>query len=256
MSARLSIRQTAVQVLRAMGYLTPNDSSVEENVLKVVAEWLDLNVAQLAGTNRQLWLLEEIPIPLVANATSYSLSPQNTSSSRNLALATNEQDLVRANNVPVDGMQFPVDAWTRRTGQSADCNQPVRIMRHWEYDELGQKTRAGAPVTDIYITRHTEPVLYPYPVPDTDEWTIYLRVQTFAPDISALGRERVHALRQSWQRWLIWQAAADCSRGPVRTLPQAEIDNKQSVADKALSGLQGFENDDHYKPHRVAVNEF
>ena len=256
MSARLSIRQTAVQVLRLMGDLTPNDDTIEDHVLAIVAEWADLNVAQLAGTNRQLWLLQEIPIPLLADVTAYSLSPQNTSSATNLKLATNEQELVRANAVGVNGVQFPIDAWTRRPDEDQDRNQPVNLMRHWEYDLLTQKTRAGQPVTDVYITRDVEPILYPYPVPDTDGWTLYLRVQTFAPNISAIGPERVSALRQAWQRWLIFQTCADCSRGPVRTLPMAEVTDKQDVANKALALLQGFENQDHYKPPRTAPTEY
>lgn len=256
MSARLSIRQLAMKVLEAIGYVTPNDRTIEDATLAIVAEWADLNVAQLAGTNRQLWLLQVLEIPLVAGQQTYSLSPQNLSSPTNLTLATNEQEALRANSVGIDGVQFPVDAWTRRRDQTDEDNQPVNIMRHWEYDTLPRPTRAGQPVTDIYVTRNDESILYPHPIPDNDDWSIFLRVQTFAPSIAELGRERVHALRQAWQRWLIWQTAADCSRGPIRTLPLAEVADKQDTANRALSLLQGFENDDHYKERRVAVNEF
>lgn len=212
--------------LRKIGAFSINDTAADPEELAEALYWLDLAVAELAGTERCHWLIPTtLSIALSANTASYDLSD---------ALGT-------AN--PTDGVLFPIEAWLR---DSDGLDTPIDIIRRRDFEDIEDKDKAG--VTDrIYIDRLNEDQnIFIYPVVDETGYSIRLLCQTYAANMGGAGLTAngniAHGFSAEWQKWMINQNAADIGSGPVRRLPVSETDRIRAEAGVSLAKLMAFSN--------------
>jgi hypothetical protein len=212
--------------LRKIGAFSVNDNAADSGELAEALYWLDLAVAELAGTERCHWLIPQtLSIALTANTVSYDLSNSLGASH------------------PTDGIIFPFEAWIR---DSSGNDEPLEIIRRKEYEDINDKDATGEP-THIYIDRLNEDQnLFVYPVPTVSTYSIRLVCQTFAANLldgTPHSRGNVsHGFSAEWQRWLILQNAADIGSGPVRRLPTPEINDMRQQAGEAKARLMAYSN--------------
>ncbi len=212
--------------LRKIGAFSVNDTAADPEELSEALYWLDLAVAELAGTEQCQWLIPTtLSIALTANTPSYDLST---------ALGTGN---------PTDGVLFPIEAWIR---DSSGNDTPIDIIRRRDFEDIEDKDKSG--VTDrIYIDRlNDDQNIYVYPVVDETGYSIRLLCQTYAPNLlggtpSEGGNVR-HGFSTEWQRFLILQNAADIGSGPVRRLPASEIADIRQQAEMSRSRLMTYSN--------------
>lgn len=222
MSFLFSARQVCEQVLRKIGSYSINDMGADGVELAVALDWLDLNMAQLAGT-KELWFLVKgtASIPLTAAQATYDLSD---------ILATDSQ--------------FPMFAQVE-TGSNTG-RIPLAIVTRQQFEEIPNPTDAGDP-DRIHIDRTTVPTMRVYPVPSLTGRTIKLTYQTFAPDLAdKVGGNVAHGLSAAWQRWAILQVSSDVGDGPIRRLQDSKLARWVAEAEAAKLDLLGFENREHH----------
>ena len=214
------------RALRKIGAFSVNDTAADPEELAEALYWLDLAVAELAGTEQCQWLIPTtLSIALSANTASYDLST---------ALGT-------AN--PTDGVLFPIEAWIR---DSNGLDTPIDIIRRRDFEDIEDKDRAG--VTDrIYIDRLNEDQnIFIYPVVDETGYSIRLLCQTYAANLGGTGQTATgniaHGFSAEWQKWMVLQNAADIGSGPVRRLPISETDRIRAEAGTSLAKLMAFSN--------------
>lgn len=214
------------RALRKIGALSINDTAADPEELAEALYWLDLSVAELAGTEQCQWLIPTtLSIALSANTASYDLST---------ALGT-------AN--PTDGVLFPIEAWIR---DSNGLDTPIDIIRRRDFEDIEDKDKAG--VTDrIYIDRLNEDQnIFIYPVVDETGYSIRLLCQTYAANLGGTGLTATgniaHGFSAEWQKWMVLQNAADIGSGPVRRLPISETDRIRAEAGTSLAKLMAYSN--------------
>lgn len=214
------------RALRKIGAFSVNDTAADPEELSEALYWLDLAVAELAGTEQCQWLIPTtLSIALSANTASYDLSAA-------LGMAN-----------PTDGVLFPIEAWIR---DSSGNDTPIDIIRRRDFEDIEDKDKAG--VTDrIYIDRLNEDQnVFVYPVPAVTGYSIRLLCQTYAANMLSGSPEGggniAHGFSAEWQRWLILQNAADIGSGPVRRLPPGEINDIRQQAAISRSALMAYSN--------------
>jgi hypothetical protein len=214
------------RALRKIGAFSINDTAADPEELSEALYWLDLTVAELAGTERCHWLIPQtLSIALSANTVSYDLSN---------SLGVGD---------PTDGVLFPIEAWVR---DSSGNDEPVEIIRRRDYEDLSEKDAGGTP-DRIYIDRlNNDQNMFVYPVPTDATYSIRLVCQTYAANMLGGtpdgGGNLSHGFSAEWQRWLILQNASDIGSGPVRHLPPAELNDIRQQAAIAKSALMAYSN--------------
>lgn len=218
----------AERALRKIGAFSINHTAADPEELAETLYWMDLAMAELAGTEECQWLIPStLSIALSANTVSYDLSN---------ALGTSN---------PTDGVLFPFSASLR---DSSGFDSPVDIISRRDYEDIEDKDASGT-VERIYLDRTSDTQLKVYPVPATTGYTLRLVVQTAAPNLLGGtpngGGNLSHGLAAEWQRWLILQTAADIGDGPVRRLPPGEIAGYHKEAEAAKMRLMAHSNREH-----------
>lgn len=212
------------RALRKIGAFSINDTAADGEELAEALYWLDLSVAELAGTEKCQWLIPTtLSIALSADTPSYDLST---------ALGTSD---------PADGVLFPVAAWLR---DSNGEDTPIEIIRRQDYEDITDKDESGEPDV-VYIDRlNDDQNIFVHPVPDATGYSIRLLCQTYAPNMLSGtpegGGNIAHGFSAEWQRWLILQNAADIGSGPVRRLPPGEINDIRQQAAIARAALMAY----------------
>lgn len=235
MSQVLTAARICEEALGAIGEFPVTSSAPDGEYLRRAMTWLDLNMAQLAGTTELFFI---VPATI-----SFTLT--NGTSSYNLYSALGAE-------LPLDRVQFPLRAWLE---DAAGNRSPLDIVGSDVFEAVPLATETGTP-TMIHIDRlPTEPRLRIYPTPaasDPATWTVYLDVQTYAPNVAPSGvtgtqpsSSVLTGFRQAWQRWLIFQLAADLASGPIIKLPKASLDEFRGQAKDAKEALLVFENKEH-----------
>ena len=214
------------RALRKIGAFSVNDTAADPEELAEALYWLDLAVAELAGTEQCQWLIPTtLSIALSANTASYDLST---------ALGT-------AN--PTDGVLFPIEAWIR---DSNGLDTPIDIIRRRDFEDIEDKDKSGIP-DRIYIDRLNEDQnIFIYPVVDETGYSIRLLCQTYAANLGGTGLTATgniaHGFSAEWQKWMVLQNSADIGSGPVRRLPISETDRIRAEAGTSLAKLMAFSN--------------
>lgn len=234
MSKTFTAKEICERALRAISSFAITDSAADGEHLREAMTWLDLNMAEVAGSQRL-----------------FSLIPAKVSLA--LTNGTGDYDLYTAlgADLPLDRVQFPVEAWLV---DDADNRTPLDIVTLDEFNQVSNATTNGAPLM-IHISRLPTPRLRTFPTPaadDTTTYTIEIDVQTYAPNVAPGGvtgtqpsGSALHGFRQAWQRWLVFRLASDLGSGPIFKLPQTSIDNFDKRALQAKTTLDAFENREH-----------
>lgn len=248
--------QLAAMALRLIGATSVEDEGAPREWLQTALDWLDVEVRHLAGTSRALWLVQRtIDLPLSADSANYSLVPVNLSAEKNLILqGAQGGTALRLNEVPDEGIQFPIRASVYDSRADEIREEPVKIYRRWEFDEIQNKSASGIP-RGIFIDRSIEPVMTVYPVPADDYSVIRLTFQSFAAAVEKLGQQRAAALRTAWDSWAIHATAVRLGSGAIKVLPANRLIFLKGERDTLRDELRSFENDDHYRPRISMPNE-
>lgn len=238
MSLVLTGTQISEQALRVIQAFPITESAAEPEQLRVAMQWLDLIMAEVAGTTILFSMIPAtLPVPLTNGTDTYDL---------NATLGA---------SLPLDKIQFPVQAWIE--DQRAN-RYPVEIVTRETFEE--QKTLVGAPITGrpiiIYIDRlPVTPIMRTFPtilLTDPNTYTLKIDVQTYAPNVAPGGVTGTQPqgsvltnFRQAWQRWLILELSHDLGSGPIFKIGQGSLDNIDKKKKLARANLDAFENRQH-----------
>ena len=238
MSVMLSAKEICERALRKIGAFPINDTAADGEELAEALSWLDLTVAEQAGSTRCFWLVPAtLSVSLTADTAEYDLIT------------------VLASSAPDDGLQFPVSA----TVKDDNGNEtPLKLVTRTEYEEITDKTVSGTPEL-IWIDRLENPTMKTYPVLGTGltGWSIELVVQTFAPDFHKTTGSKSTGLRAAWQKWAVYELSAVLGDGTIRRLPDREITMFEKRAKEGKDALEAYENRQHANTtQRVAYRDF
>jgi hypothetical protein len=227
MSKLFNARQICERALRLIGAYSLMDSQADAEEMTEALSWLDIILAELSGTQRVYWLVPEtLTMPLTASTASYDV-------------------LNTVTKPPTNGIEFPIEAWL---SDAAGNRSEVELCTHRAFNEVAGSPATGLP-THIHIDRLGKPTIRVYPTPGADlganEQFIKLVVQTYAGDFATGNGQKETGLRAAWQRWCIYELAANIGAGPVRRLGEREIAQIQQQAAKSLTALNGYENQQH-----------
>lgn len=234
MSSLLTAEQLCEQALQMIGAFPTSETSADAEDMRRASTWLDLNMAQFAGETRVWWLVTStLNIDLAASTPTYDL------------------ETVMGAGWPADGFLFPVEAWLEDSASPAN-RYPLEIVIRYDIEDKTKPQQSGTPY-QIHIDRRAgAKTLTVYPVPAVATWNIKLIVQTFGRPTAPGGVSGIapagandHGIRETWQRWMIYQLAVDLGSGPVRRLSRADRDGYEQKADKAKKALLAFENREH-----------
>lgn len=229
MSRTFSAADIAGRALRMIGAWPVTESAPDGEQLREAMNWLDLIMSEVAGT-QELGFLQpaEVSLTLVAGTRSYVLAS------------------VLGDEYPDDGIQFVLSAWME--DENAQRHE-ITILSKESFDAL--EVEEGLP-EKIYLDMAESKTLWTWPTLPSDEtetYTIKLRVQVFAPNISFKGvtgtqptGTTLHKFAAAWQRFLTYRLAADIAAGPVAALPQSRINHFITEANEAWVALDGFQN--------------
>jgi|GEM_PF-1528112 len=238
MSKILAAKEICERSLRMIGAFPITESAADGEHLREAMTWLDLIMAEVAGSTILFNLVPAtISQPLTAGVSTYALN--NTLGAQ----------------LPVDGLQFPVEAFlvtTPSSGVPIRC--PIPIVHRDEFKQPENGALTGPPVM-IHIDRLPNPTMLIYPTPaptDVNNYSIELDVQTYAPNVAPAGvtgtqpdGSIVTKFRQAWQRFLVSQLAHDLGSGPIFKLPEASLNRFGAMAKGARTKLEAFENREH-----------
>lgn len=233
MGTVLTIRAVCERSLRKIGAYSINDSAAEGAHLEEAASWLDMLIGHLSGTQRALWFIPKTArLPLIANQQEYDLN----------------SSLIP---VPTRGVQFPIRARLYSTASATEIGD-LALLRRVEYDEIANKLATGAPAS-VYIDRLSiNNKLYPWPVPTDGTYEIRLTFETFSDKLNNEPLENTKlALPEAWNLWAVIALAAQIGNGPVRKLPEDEVDDMQDEAAKLLMDLEPYSNQEHADEPRL-----
>lgn len=224
MALVFSARKICEEALGLIGVFTINDEAPPAEAMDVALNWLDINVAELGGTRIRQWLVESNKtITLTGGVPSFDLDGVFN----------------------IDGMQFPIQAMLHTGNQNYE---PVRIVDRREFDSLSKPDTSGDPEI-CYIDRLPTPTLRIYPVPAatvTPTRELILTFAEFPVNIGdSISGNTATKMRPAWQRWMIYQMAADLGSGRVRRLDIRERREFLDIAEVAKRRLEAFEDRPH-----------
>lgn len=235
MSQVFTAKQICERALRAIGSFPVTESAPDGEAMREAMTWLDLLMAEIAGTGTLFFLhTATLSVAITNGTSSYNL---------NNALGT---------DLPVDSVQFPLRAWLE---DAAGNRSPVEIDTRDKFEDVTRRDTGGTPCR-IYIDRLASPTptleIYPTPAStDPSVWTIKIEVQTYAPNVAPQGVTGVlqgtvlHKFRQAWQRYLILRLSIDTGSGPVLKCSEERLRNWRLEAVNAKTALEAFENRPH-----------
>lgn len=235
MSKTLSAQGICSAALRAIGAYPITETAPDGEQLREAMSWLDLILAELAGTQEILHLVPAgtVSLTLVAGQQDYSLITELGA------------------GLPDNGIQFIRDLWL----EDGNGNRSEFILLpKASFEEISDTDRSGTPeygyfdALESYKLR-TWPIL---PSTETSTYTLEMIVQTFAPNVSPKGvsgavpsDSYTHDLPDAWQRYLVWRLASDIASGPVAMLPEQRIRRFQANATAAWAALDAIQNREH-----------
>lgn len=235
MSQVFTAKQICERALRAIGAFPITESAADGEQMREAMTWLDLLMAEIAGTGTLFFLhTATLSVPITNGTSSYNL---------NNALGT---------DLPPDRVQFPLLAWLE---DAAGNRHPVEIDTRGKFEDVSLGTQPGRPYR-IYIDRLADPspTLKIFPTPatsDTTVWTLKIEVQTYAPNVAPHGVTGVlqagvlHKFRQAWQRYLVLRLNIDLGAGPILKCSTERLTNWRLEAATAKAALEAFENRPH-----------
>jgi hypothetical protein len=236
MSAVFTAAQVASTALRAIGSFPITESAPDGEHLREAMTWLDMLLAEKAGTMR---IFQRVPATL-------SFPIVNGTQAYNLYTALGSQ-------LPADRIQFVIDAWMQ---DQSGTRYPIEIVNRQKFETVDLPSETGMPEW-IYIDRQqppqvASPTLQIFPTPDVADptvYTLFLEVQQYAPTVAPGGvtgtqpqSAVLHAFGVAWQRWMVFQLAHDLGSGPIVKIGEASLTRFEKTATAAMAKLEAFEN--------------
>ena len=145
--------------LRVLGVIGAGDSPTPQDYQNC-SEALNLYIKQLQTKGMPLWLVEDLPVPMVAGQYTYTLGPTG--------------------DVVCDRPLRVVMAFIR-SPQGNDTT--LQVISRQEYMQQGYKPSSGTPNQVYYDPQLGNGVLYVFNNPNAAGWTIHLQVQQPISDI-------------------------------------------------------------------------
>lgn len=231
-STLLSARGICELALQKVGAYSVNDEGADHVEMVRSLDWLDLIIAEIAGTDQCVWLVPA------------TISFTWPASTRSDSLA----DLAGA-AYPPTGILYPKSA--RLRDSNGVLLSELTMLTRQQYENMQDKDDEGQP-DSIYIDRladDAEVSASIYRVPGTDPvYTVDLVVQAYAASVRGTqgdedqaGNVR-HGFSQEWQRFIVNRLAADIGDGPVRRLDQGTLDKWRAEAAVSFSNCQVYSN--------------
>jgi len=149
--------------LRVLGVIGAGDTPTPQDYANC-SEALNLYIKQLQTKGMPLWLVEDLPVPMIANQYVYTLGPTG--------------------DIVCDRPLRVVMAFIRNP-QNQDTT--LQVISRQEYMQQGYKPSQGIPNQIYYDPQLGNGVLYVYSNPNADGWTIHLQVQQPISDILTPG---------------------------------------------------------------------
>lgn len=238
MSTPFTAKEICERALRLIGAFPIVDSQADAEELAEALTWLDLILAEMSGTELVFWLVPDtLTVPLSAGVGTYDLL-----------------DAIGA-SAPRNGIEFPVGCWI---ADASSNRSDITMLTRRDFEALGAAT--GTP-THVHIDRLGDPTLRTYPVLGSDvadgTYSLKIVAQTYADDFAGGNGAKQTGMRAAWQKWLIYQLAADIGAGPVRRVGAQEIRDLKAVAEQSRARLLDFENQQHTGlPNTVTFRDF
>lgn len=235
MALILTAKQICERSLRQIGAFPVTDSAADGEHLREAMHWLDMLMANTSGVERIFSRLSSIVSLEIENGTSeYAL---------NSALG---------DELPVDGIQFPVDAYLE---DASGNRHPLTIVQRKTFDNVAKAAETGPPKW-IYVDRiASNPTLRIYPTPRADdpaEYVIKLVVQQYSPNVAPAGITGtqpsgtiLHQFNEAWQLWLVVALSHAIGSGPVFALPEGRLTRLEKWSSALLTRLLAFHNREH-----------
>jgi hypothetical protein len=145
--------------LRVLGVIGAGDTPTPQDYQNC-SEALNLYIKQLQTKGMPLWLVEDLPVPMVSGQYVYQLGPTG--------------------DVVCDRPLRVVMAFIR-SPQGNDTT--LEVISRQEYMQQGYKPSQGTPNQIYYDPQLTNGVLYVFNNPNADGWTIHLQVQQPISDV-------------------------------------------------------------------------
>lgn len=230
-SELLSARGLGEKSLEKIGAFVVNDEAADPVELDRAIEWLDLIVAEIAGTNRAHWLI-----------------PTTVRFEWPDEIATDSLSDLMGALYPAEGVLFPIAAWLVDPATGIRRTQ-LKLVRRQDYEDHTDLALPGQP-EQLYVDRQTPDLkasLYPVPALAAG-WQIDFMFQKYARSMlgqlsgAAQAGELPHGFSQEWQLYLITRLAAEIGDGPVRRLPMSEVGAFRTVAGSLLGRLETYSN--------------
>lgn len=221
--------EVAELALGQIGAFSVNDEAADPYELARTLRWLDIVLAEVAGTFTCWWLIKEtIRFPWPADTRTDTVAN------------------IMADFYPPAGIVNPISATLVDADGRAIRDLPL-VRRH-VYDDLPNKDDVGQPELLYFGRQATEQMLSIYRVPDVDTWYVDLVAQTYAP--SVLGTQGQtdqagqlpHGFGQEWQGFLVDKLSAKIGNGPVRQKPLANVKAWDESAERSFAKLEAFAN--------------
>lgn len=226
MSQKLRVVEIATKALELIGAFPSSMVAPDPDELRRTVEWMDMRVAELAGTQRM-----------------YFLTPATTTSTLTADTASYTLSTLMGTSYPSSGILFPVAAYLR---DSNGTDIPIDIIVRSEYEEIEDKTLSGPP-EKIYIDRlNASQQVYVWPVPTDATYSLRLVFQVYPTTMTggspSSAGNLAHGFAQEWQWYITNVLAATIGSGPVRRLPVNETDRFLRDAQVSLDRLTAYAN--------------
>lgn len=215
--------------LQNVGAFSPNDSAPDPVELERALDFLELEIAELVGTQTAQWLIPT-PISFYLNADEESFNLQARA----------------GNNLPTLLMAAPIRAYIIDSG---DNETEIKIVRKSDYESHVDKSTTGTP-DEIHIDRlNDDPTVFVYPVPGDDTLRLKLLFQTYSRTV--LNNTQVaanedgsasHGFDVAWQNWMVLRTSYRIGQGPVRRLRSESLDRFAKDAKTSFDLLMGAQN--------------
>lgn len=215
MPVTLDASGIATQALRKIQVISPYEDGIEDQRHEIALQWLDLIVAELAGTKRYWWLVPDTAeIALVEGQRVYNIA-----------------------NLTTPSLDFVFRAF-RRDGASGE-DEEIELIRRLDYEQREDKDEQGQ-VKRAHITREPEPKMYVHPVPMHGQDSIRLFGQRHAPDATQSQGATPHGFPPEWQRYLITRLAYELAQGPVVRWAGNELERLRVEAQEIKRDLDSW----------------
>ncbi len=214
--------------LQKINAYSVNDTGADPAELDRAMDWMEINIAQLAGSGACWWLTKfDLTFTLEANVASFDLHD---------AFQT---------EVPSQRVLFPIAAYLITTGDDGSVTEEeIEIVRSSNFFQENDRDATGTPEMLFIDRANDEQTAWPWPIPTVGTFQIRLHLQTYAKSVLVEdgAGDTAHGFSQEWQRWLVHATAADIGDGPVRKVPKADILDWRREATSARAALEAFSN--------------